>query len=89
MSALQLMLCSQVTLEAQAHPVLPGGALLLVGTGGGAAAALEAAARAEPQVVGSHAAGAPVLSLGYSAAAGQVTNLPACDIHGHKKMAVL
>ena len=67
------MLCLQVVLEAEAHPALPGGALLLVGTGGGAVAALEAAARAEPRVIGSHAADAPVLSLGYSAAGGQAS----------------
>lgn len=58
---------------AEVHPALPDGALLLVGTPAGAVAALEATARAEPRLIGSHAAGAPVLSLGFSAAGGQVS----------------
>jgi len=61
---------------AEAHPALPAGMLLLVGTSGGAVAVFEAGGRAEPRLVGSAAAGAPVLGLGYSAAGSQ-----ACGKH--------
>jgi hypothetical protein len=80
---------SQAALVAEAHHVLPAGALLLVGTAGGAVAAFEATGRAEPRLVGSAAAGAPVHGLGYSAAGGQACLKHQCDplmAHSHARL---